>query len=78
MRDRVGRAVWATAVFVYVSGVAVPPAQAYIDPGTGSFIFQVVAGAVLGVGLAVKVFWRRIVGLVRGRSRAGAGPVKRD
>jgi hypothetical protein len=42
---------------------------AYIDPGSGSFIFQAVVGAALAAGLAAKVFWRRIVGFVSRRDR---------
>lgn len=38
----------------------------YIDPGTGSFVIQVLVGAVLGSLMALKIFWRRIVGFVRG------------
>lgn len=36
---------------------------AYLDPGTGSLIIQAVVGAVLGVGVLVKAFWGRIIGL---------------
>jgi energy-coupling factor transporter transmembrane protein EcfT len=38
-------------------------AQAYIDPGTGSMIFQVLIGAVFGAGIAIKVFWSQIKSL---------------
>ena len=34
----------------------------YIDPGSGSLIFQVVVGAALAVPVAVAAFWRRITG----------------
>ena len=30
------------------------PAEAYIDPGTASYVFQVIAGAILG-GVAVAI-----------------------
>ena len=33
---------------------------AYIDPGTGSFITQIVIAAFVGSSLAVKIFWGRI------------------
>lgn len=36
-------------------------AFAYLDPGTGSMITQIIIGAVLGLSYAVKVYWRRIV-----------------
>jgi hypothetical protein len=47
--------------------VTLPVANAYVDPGTGSFVFQAVIGAILAVGLAVKMFWRRIAGFVTRR-----------
>jgi len=47
---------------VYFTMVAAPAAHAYIDPGTGSYVFQVVVGALLGAAVAIKVFWRRIWG----------------
>lgn len=34
---------------------------AYIDPGTGSIILQAIIGTVVGVGIAVKLFWHRIL-----------------
>jgi hypothetical protein len=41
----------------------------YIDPQTGSMIWQGVVAAILGAGVAVKVFWKRITGFITGRSR---------
>ena len=37
-----------------------PNASAYIDPGTGSIIVQMIIGGLVGVGIAIKVFWYRI------------------
>ncbi len=36
--------------------------NAYVDPGTGSFIFQAAIGGLLAAGVAVRVFWGRITG----------------
>ena len=36
-------------------------ALAYIDPGTGSYIFQIFIAFAVGVGFALKTFWRRIL-----------------
>lgn len=48
------------------------PAHAYIDPQSGSYIFQVIIGALVGAVVSVKVFWHRIVGLFgKVRSRKG-------
>jgi hypothetical protein len=33
---------------------------AYIDPGTGSFIIQIVIAAFVGCSLAIKIFWSKI------------------
>lgn len=35
-------------------------AFAYIDPGTGSFVLQVIIGALLGVAFAIKSFWKNV------------------
>jgi hypothetical protein len=45
-------------------------ALAYIDPGTGSFVVQGIIAAVVGAGFAIKVFWRRIVSALTGKSPA--------
>lgn len=37
------------------------PAHAYIDPGTGSMVLQMVLAGLAGLGLALKVFWHRLM-----------------
>lgn len=37
----------------------------YIDPGSGSIIFQAAIAAAMAVGLGARVFWSRITGLFR-------------
>jgi hypothetical protein len=37
-----------------------PPAHAYLDPGTGSYIIQVALAAFVGAAFAVRLFWGRI------------------
>lgn len=44
------------------------PALAYLDPGTGSFVIQGIIAAVVGAGIAVKMFWHRIKALLTGKS----------
>lgn len=36
------------------------PAQAYLDPGSGSFLFQIIVGAVLSATFAIKLYFRKI------------------
>jgi hypothetical protein len=45
------------------------PAEAYLDPGTGSMLLSAVIGVAAAVGLAVKMFWYRLIGLIRGKPR---------
>jgi len=35
-------------------------AFAYLDPGTGSYIFQVLIAAVVGAFFAIKMYWQRV------------------
>ena len=44
----------------------VSPAQAYLDPGTGSMIISAVIGVAAALGLGLRMFWYRVVGLFRG------------
>ena len=36
-------------------------AHAYLDPGTGSLILQVILGGIAGAAVAIKLFWHRIL-----------------
>ena len=46
----------------------VADAQAYLDPGTGSFIFQTIIAMVVGSLFALKTYWQRIKGIFGGKS----------
>jgi len=64
MRAKVDWAVVGMLVLVFTLGV-IPVANAYLDPGSGSYIFQAIIGVALGAGVVVKVFWHRITKLFR-------------
>ena len=49
------------ALLILFPGVA----DAYLDPGTGSYILQILVGALLGGLFAIGIFWRRLVAFVR-------------
>ena len=36
------------------------PAFAYVDPGTGSMLLQVILGGIAAAGVALKLFWHKI------------------
>lgn len=44
------------------------PAQAYIDPGTGSYLIQGIIAGVLGAGMVVRMYWQRIRAMFLGHS----------
>ena len=46
-------------------------AQAYIDPSSGSYFLQFLLAGLLGAVFSVKMFWRRITGLLRNPGRKG-------
>lgn len=40
---------------------------AYLDPGSGSMLIQILLAALLGAGVAVKIFWRNIKAFFTGK-----------
>jgi hypothetical protein len=47
----------------------VAPTLAYIDPGTGSMLLQVIVGGVAAAAVGMKIFWGRLLGFFRIRRR---------
>ena len=39
--------------------------RAYLDPGSGSVILQLVLAAILGVGFLIKAYWKKLVRLFK-------------
>lgn len=40
---------------------------AYLDPGSGSMLIQILLATLLGAGVAVKIFWRNIKAFFTGK-----------
>jgi hypothetical protein len=56
-----------------------PAARAYIDPGSGSFLVQILIGVAFGGALAIATFWRRIsafLSRVFGKKKQEASPTQ--
>ena len=34
--------------------------EAYLDPGTGSMLLQVILGGIAAVGVAIKLYWHKL------------------
>lgn len=60
-----------SALMVLMVGLTPRTAFAYIDPGTGSFVIQGVIAAVVGAGVALKLFWHRVAALFGGKAKPG-------
>ena len=45
---------------VILNTVLFDEAFAYLDPGSGSIIIQTIIGALVGIGITVRVYWERI------------------
>jgi len=39
--------------------------QAYLDPGSGSFLVQLLIAGLVGAGFLIKTYWKKIKGLFR-------------
>jgi hypothetical protein len=39
--------------------------QAYLDPGSGSFILQLLVASLVGIGFALRSYWGKITGFFR-------------
>ena len=37
------------------------PALAYLDPGTGSYVFQILIAGILGIIVTISAYWKKIV-----------------
>jgi hypothetical protein len=66
-------------------GISTSPAHAYLDPGTGSIILQVLLGGVAGIVLASKLYWHKLLSLCgagvqaqEDRRRSGERSVEAD
>lgn len=40
------------------------PAHAYLDPGTGGFLLQILFGGVAGALVIIKIFWYKLKGFL--------------
>ena len=47
-------------IFLISQGVFISDAYAYLDPGSGSIIAQAIIGALIGVGITVKIYWEKL------------------
>lgn len=45
--------------------ISIMRGTAYLDPGSGSFLLQLLLAAGLGALFAIKVYWKKLVGIFK-------------
>ncbi|MDF0667442.1 MAG: hypothetical protein P0119_15395 [Nitrospira sp.] len=48
------------SLFILLSSIFVSDAHAYIDPGSGSALLQLILGGIAGIGVVAKLYWDRV------------------
>ena len=61
-----------------LSGIFFSDAYAYIDPGSGSILFQSLIGVLVGAVVAVKMYWLKIKNYFMDRSAKKITDDKQD
>jgi hypothetical protein len=56
------RTLWSCLVFLTLVST---PAYAYLDPGSGSYILQLLLGGIAGVAVAAKLYWNHLLTFFR-------------
>ncbi len=50
----------------------------YLDPGSGSFLIQLLLAAALGIGVAVRLYWSKIKSLFSGNKPGTVEPTSEE
>jgi len=58
-----------TLVFIFLSLLVPPNAYAYLDPGSGSYLIQIIVASSAGLGYLIKINWKKIRGFFSGRNK---------
>jgi hypothetical protein len=55
------RTIYFTAGILAIACIAAPKAHAYLDPGSGSMMVQLLLAGIASAVLGLKIFWRKIL-----------------
>jgi hypothetical protein len=56
---------WLLLIVALLMTLTERPAQAYVDPGSASYVFQLAMGALLGGIFIIRTYWSRLVTAIR-------------
>jgi hypothetical protein len=61
-------------MWVLVLALLIPvSASAYLDPGNGSYVFQIILGVFFTALFSLRMAWSKVLDILRKFSRAGSG-----
>jgi hypothetical protein len=61
--QKIGAHSFCFALAMVACGISTSSAHAYLDPGTGSIILQVLLGGLAGIALAVRLYWHKFLSM---------------
>lgn len=60
-------------LIVFIVALFAQPAWAYLDPGTGSMLLQVILGGIAAIGVALKLGWHKFRAALGFRKKPAEG-----
>jgi len=63
------RSIIVVLVLLFSSSFFIHDAFAYLDPATGTIIIQVLIGALVGIGITLKIYWYKLKEKISGISK---------
>ena len=63
----------APLLLVLAALLAARPAEAYLDPGTGSILLQSIVAAIAALAVGIRLYWTKLRSLFRRRATPDAG-----
>ena len=63
-RKAAARAIAVPLAAVFLIGIHVHPAHAYLDPGTGSILLQSTLALIAGTVVTLKLYWTKLKGMI--------------
>jgi hypothetical protein len=64
---------WVLVLVPLVLAFTEESAEAYVDPGSASYVFQLIVGALLGGLFVLRTYWARLVTAIRSVVSRDAG-----
>ena len=72
--NKLSRALYIAVVGCCALGASTTPASAYLDPGSGSLVIQLLLGGLARVAILLKHYWRRLATMFRPATEVSNSP----